>query len=312
MVDFGSLPDLGSEAVSITRTLQAVRQKKKEGHLVPSRLALLSHLWEYGSGMGPAWHALRERLRRHGVDVGSARIFDIGCGSYFPYPMLFASTGVWVIGFDLDELRRAGMRRGRYRAYRERHGWAGSVLRFGFDVCRQATYYSALQRSAGVPLHGENVRLLRADALRCPLRDAVVDACVSSAAFEHLADVSGTVREMARVLKPGGIADIEIHLFPSLSGGHEFELANHKPPPAGFPVWGHLWDTAWRPPVPLNRWRERDFRTAFEPWFEILERVVMWTHGAEYLTDDVRGRVPQYPADELITEAVVYVLRKRG
>jgi len=279
---------------------------------VPSRLVWLTHLWEYGTGMGPAWHALRARLARNGVDVSSARLFEIGCGCYYPYVMLFASTGAWAVGSDVEELQRPGARSARYRAYGRRSGPARAVLQFGFDVCRQATYYTALRRSAGVRLRGKRVRLLRADGARIPLRDSVVDACISSAAFEHVADVPGTVREMARVLKPGGLADIEIHLFPSLTGGHEFELANHKPLPAGFPAWRHLWDTAWQAPVPLNRWRERDYLAAFESTFDIVERTVTSTHGADYLTDDVRRRVSQYSQDELITESVVYVLRKRG
>jgi SAM-dependent methyltransferase len=281
------------------------------GEPTPSRLAVLRYDWEYGAGMGPSWHQLRARLLRHGLRLEHQRILDIGCGYFYPYTLLFASAGAWVVGADVDQLQWAGLRRSRYDRFRQESGVLKGGIRFGYDLCRQALYYGALRRSAGIPFNAAGAHLARLDAARAPFRDAEFDLCVSSAAFEHIADVPATVRELARILRPGGFADIEIHLFPSLSGGHEFVLYNHAPPPPGFRVWGHLLDPEWQPPVPLNRWREAQYRTAFEAHFEIVDRTVSCARGDAYLTDGILARLPAFTREELLTESVVYVLRRR-
>ena len=102
-----------------------------------------------------------------------------------------------------------------------------------------------------------------------------------------------------------------MHLFASMTGGHEPDLYDHRAPPAGFPLWGHLLDPAWRPSLFLNRWRERQFRDAFAARVEVMDRIVTSRHGHQYLTPDIEARLaPQYDPEELSTESVLYVLRR--
>jgi hypothetical protein len=96
-----------------------------------------------------------------------------------------------------------------------------------------------------------------------------------------------------------------------MTGGHDFVLSDKAPPPPGFQLWSHLLDEHWHPPVPLNRWRETDYQAAFLRHFDIVERIVTSEHGREYVSDALLARLPGYTIDELSTEAVVYVLRRR-
>lgn len=57
-------------------------------------------------------------------------------------------------------------------------------------------------------LPGTEVELHVADALAIPLPDASVDAVVSSMAFHWFPDKPGALREMARVVRPGGIVAV--------------------------------------------------------------------------------------------------------
>jgi SAM-dependent methyltransferase len=51
---------------------------------------------------------------------------------------------------------------------------------------------------------GSGVELLRGDALSLPVEDGRFDAAVSTQVYEYVADIEGALREVARVLRPGG------------------------------------------------------------------------------------------------------------
>jgi SAM-dependent methyltransferase len=57
-------------------------------------------------------------------------------------------------------------------------------------------------------------RLLRADVCELPLADASVDAVVSANLLEHVPDDSGALRELRRILRPGGRAAIVVPAAP--------------------------------------------------------------------------------------------------
>jgi len=58
-------------------------------------------------------------------------------------------------------------------------------------------------------------RLLQADACALPLADACVDAVVSANLLEHIRDDETVLREIRRVLRPGGTAVIVVPAAPS-------------------------------------------------------------------------------------------------
>jgi|HubBroStandDraft_6_1064221.scaffolds.fasta_scaffold467396_2 ubiquinone/menaquinone biosynthesis C-methylase UbiE len=64
---------------------------------------------------------------------------------------------------------------------------------FSFNYLRLA------QRSAG------NIKFAQADATQLPFHDGAFDAAICSETAEHIPDDRAVVREIARVLKPGGL-----------------------------------------------------------------------------------------------------------
>jgi SAM-dependent methyltransferase len=72
------------------------------------------------------------------------------------------------------------------------------------------------------------VPLLQLDLTRCPLHDACVDAVVALNVLEHIADDGAAVREIHRILKPGGAAVIELPAGPSLFDVHDKVLMHHR------------------------------------------------------------------------------------
>ncbi|NXY99075.1 methyltransferase domain-containing protein [Streptomyces sp. BR123] len=95
------------------------------------------------------------------------RVLDAGCGTGRALPALRAAVGP-----------------------------SGTVL--GADVTPQML--AAAQR-AGRDAEGA---LLLADVARLPLRDAALDAVFASGLVAHLPDPAANLRELARVVRPGG------------------------------------------------------------------------------------------------------------
>lgn len=91
--------------------------------------------------------------------------------------------------------------------------------------------------------------LLRFDLVRCPLPDAVLDAAVLLNVLEHIEDDFAAVRQVFRILKPGGIAVVEVPANPDLYDVYD-KLLLH-----------------WR------RYRMKDLLARFEgAGFEVLEK----------------------------------------
>jgi len=102
------------------------------------------------------------------------RVLDAGCGAGRHVCEAFRIKGVDVVGIDLN--------------------WE--------DLCKTATTLYLMHTQNG----GGQGRCLisRADVARLPFRDGAFDAVICSEVLEHVPDSHKAVRELVRVLKPGG------------------------------------------------------------------------------------------------------------
>jgi ubiquinone/menaquinone biosynthesis C-methylase UbiE len=107
------------------------------------------------------------RLLRMGGDVRGGRVLEIGCGRGVGIPILFEQFGAAAVdAFDLDPrmVARASRRLSRRRS----------------------------------------IRLWVADCTAIPVADAAYDAVFDFGIIHHVPDWRSALREVARVLKPGG------------------------------------------------------------------------------------------------------------
>ncbi len=93
-----------------------------------------------------------------------SRVIDVGCGDG-RHIVEAARRGCFAVGLDYDA-----------------------------DELRRARTRSG----------GQRVDLVVGDASRLPFRDAVFDAVICTETLEHLPDDTGAMREIARLLRPGG------------------------------------------------------------------------------------------------------------
>ncbi len=140
------------------------------------------------------------------------KVLDVGCGAGTDAFLAarLVQPGGWVLGVD----RTAAMLARAVRARRARSGavevGAGTVPDCG-------------ARSRGVEVDARTdageVRFLRGEATALPVLDASVDAVISNGVFNLCLDKPAMLRELVRVLVPGGrvaMADIllEDHVTP--------------------------------------------------------------------------------------------------
>jgi SAM-dependent methyltransferase len=244
------------------------------------------------------------------------RVLDVGCGSNAPMTLMLHSSGVQVTGVDgyVGYRWGLGFQPGRYARYLREAGAAKTLRKAAGEIVYDRHYYKTLSKTLGFPLteQGLDLRVMRVEALQVP--DASVDVIHSNATWEHVADVDSANRELARVLRPGGVAYIEIHLFPSLSGGHDLPwIVPGRIDLGGITPWGHLRHPAtWVPPVFLNRFRERDYRRSFEAVREldILDWKTEFTEAHELVTPELLADLPDYSAEELTKRSIIVVLRR--
>ncbi len=72
------------------------------------------------------------------------------------------------------------------------------------------------------------IPILQFDLRRCPLVDACVDGVTCLNVLEHIDDHEAALREIHRILKPGGLAHIEVPAGPSLYDTYDEHLLHHR------------------------------------------------------------------------------------
>jgi demethylmenaquinone methyltransferase/2-methoxy-6-polyprenyl-1,4-benzoquinol methylase len=133
---------------------------------IAPRYDLLNHLLSFN--VDRLWWRRTARAFAHILSRSDVRVLDLCCG-----------TGDMAF------------------ALRRRAGKAGPLI-LGADFSHPMLQRAA-NKSAGTPLCW-----VEADALRLPLPDASLDLVTAAFGFRNLADYDSGLREIARVLRPGG------------------------------------------------------------------------------------------------------------
>jgi SAM-dependent methyltransferase len=218
------------------------------------------------------------------------RILDVANGRLRPQYALLKAAGHNITGIDLVNRPQESTTNRAYRVARWLYRW-----------------------NLGLPAGSTDGKGLTCGNVgELPYRPNTFDLAVSAAAFEHFLDVPAVVAELHRVIRPGGLAWISIHLFASLSGGHNvtFSEVPMRRMPAGVEPWDHLRKRCLPFSVPLNEWRRDQYLSAFSERFEILSHYCALREGAEMLTPEIEAELAEYGRDELTCATVVIVARR--
>jgi SAM-dependent methyltransferase len=250
-------------------------------------------------------------LKPYVPDYTGIRALDVGCGLLQWQTILLHNSGAKVTGVDMEYVR-ADRRPDKYYHLWRTNGLERAVKTAFWDYTYANGYLQALQACFGRPLTRDGMDLRQHTAERLPFGDAEFDLVVSHEVFEHIADVGAAAEEIRRVLKPGGYAYLNIHLFPSISGGHNMAWKYPDDAPSTtVPAWDHLREKKFpEHPSWINEKRERDYRPIFERMFEIVVWEASAIEGKAQLTPQIRAELADYPEEELLKKGIIVLLRK--
>jgi len=167
MVESGTLPK-GTQPEGATSEQEASRKVREMFTRIAPRYDLLNHL--LSGQMDKRWRARAARELRPILQRADAQVLDLCCGTGDLAFSLARNAKAKIVGADFSHTM---LMRARAKAISEANG------------------------AAPVPF-------FEADALRLPFADASFDLVTTAFGFRNLANYEAGLREILRVLKPGG------------------------------------------------------------------------------------------------------------
>ena len=277
----------------------------------------LYRMWQHGTleRVGSTLDAVQQceqRLKeRFEVDLERLDVLDVGPGQQLRH-MKAMSVKNHVVGIDMDIVPQ-GFHLGDYLNMLRYN----SLLRTVKTVTRKALGWDGrFEKHLASELSVSRFRRLpvyRMNAARMGFDKGSFDLVCSWSAFEHIDMPRQALSEVARVLRPGGVAYLAIHLYTSHSGNHDpRSLTKDGMAP---PYWPHLracYREEERPSCYVNELRMHE-------WKQLFEQVMPGTQFIHERQEELlphlrelqsRGELGKYSEDELLTVGLVAMWQK--
>lgn len=245
-----------------------------------------------------------------GMQLERRRILEIGPGQQLRTMRCFSLAND-VTGIDMDVIAQSLTPREFLRAVRSNppHRLVKTIVRKALRY--DARFKASLEAALGVRGF-DALSVQRMDAACMDFAHESFDFVCSYSVFEHIEKPEAALREIVRVLAPGGVAYILTHLWTSNSGHHDPRILTGELLP---PYWPHL-RPEFRDTVQYttycNRLRLQDWRNLFSdimPGVQfIYEPNAQLAPALAELRD--AGALKQFDDDELLTVCLVAVWQK--
>lgn len=261
--------------------------------------------------------------RYAGKQLTSATVLEIGYGQR-PFRMIALYwIGVDIFGIDLDEpiyeLNATRILR-LLKSNSLMRSAKSIVRRLVFDASEYRKLAATLQSVYGSGRPFDAKRLLSGDAAESKTWTALpdhIDMVISEDVFEHIPaqSIPAVLRTIASKMSEESIAVIAPAIFTGITGGHDTDWYPHRvaDPLDGRTVpWGHLTGEAGPADTFLNKLSRSDYRSMFERDFIILEEHDLSPRlGEQYLTSSLRNKLADYTDEDLFSNKIRFVLRRR-
>ena len=254
-----------------------------------------------------------ELERALGGEISNLDILDVGPGQLLTQLVYFGRRNR-VVGIDTDVVV-TGFSPSQYARMLRRNGLQRTLKTTGRKLLRvDGRHRKELLRQLGLErMPRIDVRAMPAEAM--DFADSSFDVVYALAVFQHLEHPEDVLRQMVRVLRPGGLLYLDFILYTSQTGSHDFRLLEAGG--ARLPRWAHL------RPQHANLVLQSAYlnRLRLPQWRELFERVITGASvtGKQGQSDRIReeaellhqaGELLDYDLEELCTTKVSVLWRK--
>lgn len=263
-------------------------------------------------------------MRRYvGRGLAGAKALEIGFGQR-PFRLFWlAAMGCNVKGIDMDVPVLQGRAHEFFNTLRcngpERA--IKTFLRFFLADWHQWRAFKKIAKNhTGQPFIMPVERLLVGNAADISLWDRLEgghELIYSEDVFEHITepDLISIIQHMASHMTDNGVAIICPMIFTGIAGGHLIEwypeVIDRNIKRRSGP-WEHLRQNRFPADTFLNQLPRAAYREIFSRSFDIIEETELMPNlGRRFLTSEVRGDLAGFTDEELFSNKVMFVLRKR-
>jgi ubiquinone/menaquinone biosynthesis C-methylase UbiE len=259
---------------------------------------------------------LSNAARRHlkeafDVEWHNCKLLDIGCGQLLRHALIFGTDNK-VVGIDIELPFKYPYVFDFLNAIR----WCGTKRAVKTAVRQMLGVDRRFRRSLMCHLDVSklpDIEMYLMDAMQLEFDDNSFDGAYSFSVFQYITDPALAAEQIYRVLKPGGVAYIQLHLYTSMGGSdHPLLRAN----PEKYPPWGHLRPSTsyyLKHGLDVNCWRLPQYKEMFESIFDEVHYVNHddeQAQGRQLLTPSIRAELADYSEQELLTSTLTALCRK--
>lgn len=245
-----------------------------------------------------------------GVELTGCKVLDIGPGQLLRHMRCLAVSNE-VLGIDMDIIPQRLTDYARLLVYSPPTRVLKTLGRK--LIGKDARFRKALYRELG-GREASSLPVLRMSASNMQFEDDRFDFVCSYSVFEHIDSPAAALREVCRVLRPGGVAYLSVHVYTCNSGAHDLRTMRGQPSP---PYWAHLRReraASVRPSAYLNRLTCSEWQALFAelmPGATLLrERSEEPELHAALRELRAQGELLDYADDDLLTVNLVAVWKK--
>ena len=246
---------------------------------------------------------------------GKSMILDIGSGVGWTTVLLASRTGARATAIDPNHYKNANQLKLELNERFSRH----------LSALRRKPGFGAVQTQAHMTRVIERCSFLTMSAMDMDFKDSTFDFVFSLNAFEHIPDPAAALREIHRVLKPGGEAYIHFHMPYYSDGGSHLAACGLLDKP--WPQLLYNRDQIRRMVIEagkvpneinnildsLNGWSARQYHDLFKnSSLSIVSKDVVsgFTINGADKSDEFSMLKKQYPEEDLTTIGMMLHLRK--
>lgn len=248
----------------------------------------------------------------YGFKLNDRDVLDIGAGQYLMQMHYFAQRNR-PVGIDFDVIAQGANPVPYLRMLWFNGSWR-TLKTIGRKLLGIDRRYATVVRGQLNVRRLPKLAVFRMDACNMTLDDASFDFVYCYSVFHHLPDPGAAIDGIVRVLRPGGVVYISLHLYTCETGSLDARALSGQP---DFPSWAHLrpqFAGGVKPNAYLNRLRIHDWRDLFQTRMPGAHLILNRTDRSGVEKDAQallnQGEMSGYSLEELITHEVVVLWKK--